>query len=70
MNGLKAKNFADGCHRYGWIIAIVIQLITVGYLSGVQTQKIQDVKENVQELKSDLGARIGRIESLMLNTPR
>lgn len=65
------QRFSDGCHRYGWLIAlittVIMQIIVAAYLAGSQTQKLQDVKEGVQEMKKDVNQRIDRLENLMLS---
>ena len=54
-----SRTFADGCHRWGWaitiIVTIVLQIITVAYLAGSQSQKIHDLQEF-------LGHRVDRLE--------
>ncbi len=54
-----SRSFTDGCHKYGWVITIVvtilIQLIAAAYMNGQQSQKVMDLKEF-------FGNRIDRLE--------
>lgn len=46
--------FGDGCHRYGWIITIVINALLLAYFVGGQTQTLNDIKERVGRLEHQL----------------
>lgn len=55
------QKFIDGCHRYGWIITIVVNVAALAYFTGGLNQSVIDVRADVQILKSqvyDLGHAI------------
>lgn len=47
----RKPSFIDGCHRYGWIITIIINAVMLAYFAGVQTQALTDIKERVGRLE-------------------
>ncbi len=59
---MSKEGFADGCHRWGWLIGIIttviIQLIAVAFINGQQSQKIHDLQEF-------FGNRVDRLERQM-----
>jgi len=66
-NQTNTERFFDGCHRYGWIISILatalLNGIMLAYFVGGQTQRIDDLKSEVEQ-------RVGRIEQQMDNLIR
>lgn len=42
---------ADGCHRYGWLLAIVLNALMLAYFVGGQSQSLQDIKERVGRME-------------------
>lgn len=47
--------FSDGCHKWGWLIAIVVtaamNLIMFAYFQGTVSQSLTDLKERVVTLE-------------------
>lgn len=48
------KSFSDGCHRYGWLITIIVNLMALAYFAGgvsktleAQDQRIKLIEEYV-----------------------
>lgn len=41
-SGLQAK-LADGCHKYGWLISVVVQALLFAFMMGSMNQRIEDI---------------------------
>lgn len=60
MTGRKSSvsSIADGCHKYGWIITIVANMVALGFFAGSVNSSVMDLRRDVEFLKSqvyDLG---------------
>lgn len=53
----KREKFLDGCHKYGWIITIVVQLFALSYFGGQLTARVDDVIKRVDRIESRLDQR-------------
>ena len=60
------QKFADGCHRWGWLIAILVgvagQLIVVSVLAGQTTERINSLGAGIQSVKDDVNNRMNQLE--------
>ena len=45
------KGFLDGCHKYGWAITIITNLVFFAYFGGRMIQKLSDVEDRVGRLE-------------------
>ena len=43
--------FLDSCHRYGWIITIVVNLMFFAYFVGTTSERLDDLRERVGRLE-------------------
>jgi len=48
------SRFADGCHRWGWLIAIVSQLIAVAFLFGEMSGRIDAIQKQLDRLERSI----------------
>jgi hypothetical protein len=48
---MNTEKFADGCHRYGWLITIIINALMLAYFVGTSNQSLQDIKERVGRME-------------------
>ncbi len=44
--------FLDGCHRYGWLITIMVNLALFAYFTGGLRADVTNLKESMNEAKS------------------
>lgn len=42
----------DGCHRYGWVINLIMTLAMFAYYQGSTSERLLDVKERVVRLEN------------------
>lgn len=56
------ESFLDGCHKYGWIINIIVTIFLVGAAWGSLKSTVYDLRSSQEDLKS----RIVRIENVLL----
>jgi hypothetical protein len=56
------ESFLDGCHKYGWIINI---LVTV-FLAGIAWGSINTSVDDIRNAQNDLKERITRVENILL----
>lgn len=45
------NKFLDGCHRYGWLLAIIFNAILLAYFVGGESQALLDIKERVGRME-------------------
>lgn len=46
-----AAQFFDGCHKYGWVITIVVNLLLFASFVGSMYQRLDDVRDRVGRLE-------------------
>ena len=61
----KEANFIDGCHRYGWIITLIVNLIVLAYLSGVVVSRVDALGYRIDRLEHQIDA----LDHLTRGTP-
>lgn len=59
---VKPTSLIDGCHRYGWLITIIVNCIFLAFFTGSQTQRIEDLSHRLGRLEAQIDdlARITR----------
>lgn len=59
--------FADGCHKWGWLIAIIstalMNLVIYAYFQGTISQSLADTKERVIRLEQQWDQYIREVRS-------
>lgn len=45
------NTFLDGCHKYGWLLTIIINALLLAYFVGGETASLADIKERVGRLE-------------------
>jgi hypothetical protein len=48
------RSFFDGCHRYGWILNLIIMGIMFAYFTGGLNQSMVDLRADVNTLKQEV----------------
>jgi len=43
--------FFDGCHRYGWLITIIVNVVAVVFFLATTYQKLEDLQIRVGRLE-------------------
>ncbi len=56
------EKFADGCHRYGWIINVLVSLFLIGTAWGSLNSSVSEMKTGQTELRD----RINRVENILI----
>lgn len=46
------KRAADGCHKYGWIINIVVMALMFAYFTGEMRVGVDDLKAQITHVES------------------
>jgi hypothetical protein len=50
----KEASFVDGCHRYGWVITLIVNLIVLAYLSGVVVSRVDGLSGRIERLERQI----------------
>ena len=54
------NRFIDGCHRYGWLIGIIANLLIVGVFAGRLSQSVDDVRERLFRVEQRVDQMLDR----------
>lgn len=62
---MTTRAFSDGCHRYGWLITIMMTIVANfvmgAYLAGQQTQKLNDLEKGMDQRVNRLEQRLDQL---------
>jgi hypothetical protein len=58
-DSLRRPDLWDRCHRYGWVITLVL---TILFQIAMWAATIGSFKQSVEDMKNDFGQRIDRLE--------
>ena len=59
---------ADGCHKYGWLINLVVMGLMFAYFMGALNQTVNELRNQVSDLNVTITAmkdRVTRLEGQM-----
>lgn len=51
---MSGQKFIDGCHRYGWLLTIVINLLMASFVIGEMRQEMSDLTQRVARMEEQL----------------
>jgi len=61
---MEERSFSDGCHKWGWLIAIlataILNLMMFAYFQGTVSQALTDLKERVITLEQRIDRMMQR----------
>ncbi len=58
-----AQQFLDGCHQYGWLITIIINIVIGAFVVGMYAQKIDSLKEIITQDEQAMTQRMNAVDA-------